>query len=126
MLREYRRKEKTTVTAVQFDLDTEGFTYSKWGGTQRCKRGDWLLNNQGDTYTVDGATFARTYSEVSPGVYKKDASIWAEQAEAAGTIQTKEGSTDYEAGDYVVFNDAEGKDGYAMNAAKFHSLYEPV
>jgi hypothetical protein len=124
MLREYRRKGKTTVTAVQVDLDTDGFTYRKWGGTQRCKRGDWLLNNQGDTYTVDGETFARTYREVSAGVYRKEASVWAEQAETAGTIQTKEGSTDYEAGDFLVFNDPEGKDGYAVTAKKFHALYE--
>ena len=125
-LQQFRRREKTTVTAVRIDLETEGFTYRKWGGTQRCKRGDWLLNNQGDTYTVDGAIFERTYTEVSPGVYKKDAPVWAEQAGTAGTIQTREGSTDYEAGDFLVFNDAEGKDGYAMTAKKFHSLYEPA
>ncbi len=124
MLHRYRRREKTTVTAVQVDLDTEGFTYQKWGGTQRCKRGDWLLNNQGDIYTVNGETFAATYRNVSPGVYEKDAPVWAKQAEAAGVIRTKEGTTDYKAGDYLVFNDPEGRDGYAMAAETFHSLYE--
>ena len=32
-LQQYRRREKTTVTVVHVDLDTEGFTYQKWGGT---------------------------------------------------------------------------------------------
>ena len=124
MLHQYRRREKTTVTAVQVDLDTEGFTYQKWGGTQRCKHGDWLLNNQGDIYTVDGETFAATYRNVSPGVYEKDTPVWARRAETAGVIRTKEGTTDYKAGDYLVFNNPEGRDGYAMAAETFHSLYE--
>lgn len=111
--------------AVQLDLDTEGFTYQKWGGTQRSKRGDWLVNNQGDVYTIDGETFARTYRQVSAGVYEKDAPVWAEQAPESGTIPTKEGSTAYKAGDYLVFNDPDGHDGYAMSRETFHSLYEP-
>ena len=112
------------MTAVRLDLDTDGFTYRKWGGTQHCKRGDWLVNNQGDVYTVDGETFERTYRQVSPGVYEKNAPVWAEQAETPGTIQTKEGSTGYQKGDYLVFNDPGGKDGYAMTAETFHALYE--
>jgi hypothetical protein len=98
--------------------------YRKWGGLQRCKRGDWLVNNQGDVYTVDGETFERTYRMVTPGVYEKDSPVWAEEAQKSGTIQTKEGSTAYTVGDYLVFNDPGGQDGYAMPAETFHSLYE--
>ncbi|MFN0244037.1 MAG: hypothetical protein ACKVWV_14195 [Planctomycetota bacterium] len=125
-LQQYRRKETTTVVAVKFDLDLEGFTYSKWGGEQRCKRGDWLVDNGGDVYTVDADTFARTYREVSRGVYEKVGTVWAEQASSPGTIRTKEGSTDYAAGDYLVFNDPQRKDGYAIAAAKFAQLYTLV
>jgi hypothetical protein len=123
-VKQYRRKQKTTVTAVQIDLETEGFTYQKWGGEQRCKPGDWLVNNQGDTYTVDGTTFERTYRAVSPGVYEKVASVWAERASEPGSIGTKEGATAYQRGDWLVYNDAQRKDGYAMTAEKFESLYE--
>lgn len=126
MLEQYRRRETTTVAAVQFDLDTEGFTYEKWGGTQRCKRGDWLLNNQGDTYTVDQDTFAATYRRVGPGEYEKVVPVYARRAATEGVIQTKEGSTDYAVGDYLVYNHPEGQDGYAMTAETFHSLYERV
>ena len=125
-LRQYRRKERTEVTAVQFDLEAEEFTYRKWGGTQRCKRGDWLVNNAGDTYTIDRDVFARTYREIAPGRYVKDAPVWAVKTDKAGTIKTIEGSTDYVVGDYLVYNDPQGQDGYAMNGAKFHSLYEPA
>jgi hypothetical protein len=31
------------------------------GAEQRCKRGDWLVDNGGEVYTVDGDSFARTY-----------------------------------------------------------------
>lgn len=111
--------------AVRLDLDLEGFIYQKWGGTQHCKRGDWLVNNQGDVYTVDGETFDRTYRSVSPGIYEKHAPVWAEQTSESGTIKTKEGSTAYEPGDYLVFNDPAGKDGHAIKKESFHALYEP-
>jgi hypothetical protein len=120
-LREYRRKKSASITA---DLDTEGFVYRKWGGTQRCKRGDWVVNNRGDVHTVDGETFDRTYRMVSPGIYVKNAPVWAQRAEESGTIQTKEGSTAYKVGDYLVFNDPGGEGGYAMPKEEFHTLYE--
>ena len=123
-LRKFQRKESATITAVRLDLDTEGFTYQKWGGTQSCKPGDWLVNNAGETYTIDAHTFTRTYREVGPGVYAKESPIWAEEAQVAGTISTKEGSTDYVAGDFLVFNDAARQDGYAVKAEIFHTLYE--
>jgi hypothetical protein len=122
-LQKYRKRKQTPVTAIQLDLDFQGFEYQKWGGTQRCKRGDWLVNNQGDVYTVDGETFDRTYGQVSSGVYEKIAPVWAEKADKAGAIQTKEGSTAYNAGDYLVFNDPSGKDGYAIKSKTFHAMY---
>lgn len=126
MLTKFRRKKETTVTAVRLDLETEGFTYRKWGGIQHCKAGDFIVNNGGETYTVDAESFARTYREVSPGVYQKDTPIWAERAEAAGVIATKEGQTAYQAGDMLVFSDTERNDGYAISLERFESLYEPA
>src|SRR5262249_14373697 len=49
----YLRKPSVVVAAVRLDLDTNGFTYRKWGAEQCCKRGDWLVDNDGDVYTVD-------------------------------------------------------------------------
>lgn len=122
--RQYRRKDQTTVIAVRLNLDTDGFTYRKWGGNQRCKPGDWLVDNGGDVYTIDTDVFARTYRKVGDGIYEKHAPVWAEKAATAGTIATKEGSTGYQAGDYLVFNDENGEDGYAVSKDRFHSLYE--
>lgn len=119
-------QKRSTIVAVQVDLETDGFSYRKWKATQHCKPGDWLVNNQGDTYTVDRETFESTYSQVSPGVYRKTAPVWAEVAREAGAIPTKEGITHYEAGDYLVFNDPERKDGYAVGAEKFEEMYEPI
>lgn len=124
--RKYRKKATSFVVAVKLDLETDGFTYEKWGDTQICKAGDWLLDNGGDVYTVDGETFERTYQPVGPGIYQKTVSVWAEIAKRAGEIRTKEGVTHYEAGAYIVYNDSEGKDGYAVEAVSFEEMYEPV
>ena len=117
---------QTQVVAVQLALETEGFSYRKWGGLQTCKAGDWLVNNQGDVYTVAQDSFARTYREVAPGSYQKVAPVWAEETTAAGSIRTREGETQYEAGDYLVSNEENGSDGYAVPAAKFREMYEPA
>jgi hypothetical protein len=121
----YRRKPDQFVIAIQLTLDTGGFDYQKWGGTQHCKAGDWLVRNGDDVYTVDQAVFARTYRAVGPGHYVKSTPIWAAKATEAGTVKTKEGSTAYGVGDYLVFNDEAGDDKYAITHAKFESLYEP-
>jgi hypothetical protein len=121
----YRKKAGTAVTAVQLRLEFEGFEYRKWGGIQRCKRNDWLLDNGGDVYTVDAETFGKTYKQVAPGRYLKSAPVWVKQADNAGSIETKEGVTGYQAGDYLVFNDKALKDGYAVSAETFGQLYEP-
>jgi hypothetical protein len=120
----YKKKVTSFVTAVQLNLETKGFVYSKWGGEQVCRRGDWLVNNNGDTYTVSLQSFAKTYQFVSPGVYVKSAPVWAEVAEKAGKVKTEEGETAYKAGDYLVFNNEDGTDGYAMSPEKFESMYE--
>ncbi len=121
----YRRRPGPPVVAVQLDLDTDGFYYRKWGAVQRCKAKDWIVNNKGNVYTVDAETFSRTYAAASQGTYVKIGKVWAEQAESAGRVATKEGSTDYLAGDWLVSNEADGSDAYAISARKFLESYEP-
>jgi hypothetical protein len=123
MRRRYVRRPERPVTAVRLNLDTDGLVYHKWGGEQRGKPGDWLVDNEGDVYTVDAEVFERTYRAVGPGAYVKATPVWAEKAREPGTVKTKEGSTDYRAGDYLVSNDPDGSDEYAISAEKFESLY---
>lgn len=126
-LREYRRRPGTTVTAVKLDLDTEGFTYRKWGGLQRCRAGDWIVEGgRGGVHTVAGHVFERTYRRVRQGVYEKVGAVWAERASEAGAIKTLEGETRYEAGYWLVYNDPDREDGWAMSDETFQSTYEPV
>ncbi|ANM29468.1 hypothetical protein ABI59_07545 [Acidobacteria bacterium Mor1] len=124
--RRYRKYADQMVTAVRLDLATEGFHYEKWGGTQRCKPGDWIVRNGDDTYTVDSDAFAATYEAVTPGRFAKTAIIWARRAEEAGTIVTLDGSTTYRAGDYIVRNDPEGTDSYAVPSSEFQRMYEAL
>jgi hypothetical protein len=123
--RRYRKRPDQYVVAVQLTLDTPGFSYRKWGGEQRCKRGDWLVDNGGEVYTVDERVFARTYRHVGRGAYVKTTPVWAEVATRAGSVATKEGTSHYEAGDYLVSNDEQGSDAWCVARAKFESMYEP-
>jgi hypothetical protein len=121
----YRRKPDQAVTAVRLALEFEGFTYQKWGATQRAQAGDWLVDNSGDVYTVAADSFARTYKEISPGRWLKIAPVWAEKATVAGSVVTKEGITHYSSGDWLVSNGPDGSDPYAISAQRFLQLYEP-
>lgn len=124
--RKYLKKPTSYVTAVRLALDTDGFSYRKWGGSQRCKRGDWIVDNEGDVYTVDADVFARSYRLVDKGAYVKTTPVWAERASAAGAVSTKEGKSHYEPGDYLVSNEEDGSDAYCIQAAKFEAMYDPA
>ena len=54
----------------------------------------------------------------------KTTPIWAEKAEEAGSVVTKEGESHYQAGDYLVSNNEDGTDAYCISADKFESMYE--
>ena len=99
--RRYRKKADQFVVAVELDLKTDGFTYRKW------------------------EVFAKTYRKISPGIYVKTTPIWAEVATEPGQVDTKEGVSHYQAGDYIVSNNEDGTDAYCISAAKFESMYEP-
>ena len=124
--RKFVKRPDQAVCAVQLNLETDGFTYRKWGDLQRCKAGDWLVDNDGDVYSVDQTTFERTYRRQDNGKFLKITPVWAEVAAEAGSVQTKEGATGYERGDYLVFNEADGSDGYAVSKQKFEAMYEPA
>src|SRR5215210_2582548 len=120
----YVRRPDRPVAAVRLLLDTDGLSYRKWGGEQRAKAGDWIVDNEGDVYTVDAEVFERTYRRTGTGAYVKSTPVWAVRVSQAGSVKTKEGVTHYEAGDYIVSNNADGSDEYAMSAAKFATLYQ--
>src|SRR5262252_8633948 len=117
------RRPDRSVAAVRLALETDGLVYRKWGGEQRAKTGDWIVDNDGDVYTVDADVFARTYRRTGPGTYVKTTPVWAQRAPQSGSVKTKEGATHYEAGDYLVSNNEDGSDQYAVSAAKFDALY---
>ncbi len=125
-LHRYKKKATAYVIAVKVELDTDGFTYRKWESLQTCKSGDWLVYNQGDTYTIDQETFSNTYEQISPGLFVKTNIVWAEVTDESGAIETKEGETHYKPGDYLVYNNENRKDGYAMDSVTFKSLYELI
>src|SRR5262245_44389190 len=120
--RDIRRPDRP-VAAARLALETGGLVYRKWGGEQRAKSGDWIVDNDGDVYTVDADVFSRTYRQTGTGAFVKTTPVWAQRATNAGSVKTKEGSTQYEPGDYLVSNNNDGSDEYAMKAAKFEDLY---
>jgi len=124
--KKYRKRHKQSILAIQIKLDTPGFCYMKWGGEQKCHADDWLVNNNGDYYTISNDSFTKTYEEISPGHFAKTAPVWAYKASQAGTVKTTEGSTAYLAGDYLVANNPDGSDGYAVPRGDFENMYEEI
>jgi hypothetical protein len=124
--RRYRRRPGQAVQAIRLKLATEGFRYEKWGGLQTCKQGDWIVRNGEEVYSVDADSFARTYRPLGDGRFEKTGTVWAEPAPRDGVVRTREGETHYRAGDYLVSNDDDGYDGYAVRRDTFVRLYEPV
>jgi hypothetical protein len=122
----YRKREGTPVTAIQLKLDVETFTYHKWGALQTCKGGDWLVESNGRVHTVTADSFARTYKQIGPATYVKEGLVWAAPASCDGAIATQEGQTHYKQGDFLVWNDRERTDGYAIAKGTFETLYEPA
>lgn len=118
-MQKYNRRPNQ-VTAVQL---TEEKSYSKWGGDQIAKKGDWWVNNSGEEYSIDQDSFAATYKQVEGSTYTKVGSVWATTATENGTLDTKEGKSVYLAGDYLVANNEDGSDQYPVDAAKFESMY---
>jgi len=119
----YVRRRDRPIVAVRLALDTDGLVYRKWGGKQTGKAGDWLVDSDGDVYTVDADSFARTYQSIGPGHYVKTTPVWARRTGQPGSIATKEGVTHYEAGWYLVSNDRKGSDAYAVKPETFEQLY---
>lgn len=122
-------------TAVRIPVDSEGIHYTKWGGQQFGKPGDFLVHNLtvDEVYTVDYVSFTQSFeaSEFVPGagaagIYRKKTFAYAVQATEPGIVETKEGATNYFAGDYIVANNPDGSDAWAMSAEKFVKLYEAV
>jgi hypothetical protein len=93
---------------------------------QTCKGGDWIVDRDGSVHTVSADTFARTYRQIGPATYVKQGVVWAAPASCDGAIATKEGETHFKQGDFLVWNDPEGNDGYAIAKDVFASLYEPA
>lgn len=122
-VKKYIKKERIPVIAIRLNLDTDGFIYNKWGGQQKCKGGDWIVFNQGETYTIDADSFAATYEEVALGAYVKTAPVYAYEAMCDGHIDTKEGISEYRVGDFVTFNNEDMTDGYPVGRDKFLSMY---
>ena len=87
----YRRRPGQPVVAVQLRLDTEGFRYQKWGDEQRCKANDWLVDNDGEVYTVDADSFARSYTVQGQGTYVKTGKVyWSKDQENLFGLQEGE------------------------------------
>ena len=125
MRQRYRHKPDQAVTAIRLQLKFDGFSYRKWGADQMAQAGDWLVEHDAEVHIVAADSFARTYRAVGPGRWLKTTPVWAESATQDGSVATREGGTHFKAGDWLVSNEADGSDSYAISDTKFQQLYEP-
>lgn len=125
-LARYQKHAGQIVRATQLTLPQCELQYQQWGATQRARNGDWLVNNGQTSYTVAADSFEATYKHLYADQYRKVAPVWAEQAEAAGVISTREGQSHYQAGDYLVYNLPDREDGYTVPKSVFEQHYRPL
>ena len=85
----YGRRPDTPVVAVRLALDTDGLIYRKWGGERRAKARDWIVDNNGDIYTVDADVFARTYRPTGRGTYVKTTPVWLSRRATLGASRRR-------------------------------------
>lgn len=123
-MKKYYKKLAAKIYAIPMDFEESELHYQKWGSQQRAKQGDWLVYNDGDVYTVEQESFAQTYQNVDGCTYLKNAPVWAEIASISGKMKTKEGFSVYRAGDYLVYNNSDKTDGYAMSKQSFENSYQ--
>lgn len=95
------------------------------GDTLNGAAGDWKLTGpDGSTWTVKPDIFAKTYGEVSPGVYAKTAIARAMKLNQPYTVQSLEGPSSGNTGDYLVIGP--NNEFYIVNGAKFEGMYSPL
>lgn len=123
-MKTYRKKATHTVFAIQASIKGNIY-YEKWDHNQKATEGDYLVDNEGDVYTVEKVTFESTYTEVGDHRYAKTALVKAEQATESGKIRTLEGLSSHNAGDYIVHNPRQG-DVYVVPQNEFESVYEEI
>ncbi len=86
---------------------------------------DRRVASEGDVYPVSAERFADTYEEVRSNVYQKTSPVWAQVADRAGKVKTKEGGqASCSKGDRCVYSDAERTDVSVMKASDLASLCE--
>ncbi len=52
-MKKYSKRKDLTIIAVQLNLETGGINYIKWGSSQHAKKLDWIVDNEGECYTID-------------------------------------------------------------------------
>jgi hypothetical protein len=114
------------VTAIQIDFDKVSFTYHKWGSDQKATSGDWIVNTNGDIFTVPREIFARSYKMIGHGQYLQTGDVWVRHTIEPGFLKTNNGKVNYKAGDYLVFNDPEGNHGIVVKPNIFTEFYLPI
>lgn len=122
-LKKFYKTANAEVSAIQLAFKACELHYEKWGGQQHAKAGDWLIKQGDECYTVAADSFAKSYEQIEGNRYCKVAPVWAEVATEPGSLNTKEGSTHYQAGDYLVYNCEDKTDGYAISRKKFEQDY---
>ncbi|MGQ7787939.1 PGDYG domain-containing protein [Nesterenkonia sp. K-15-9-6] len=92
------------------------------GAVMEAKPGDWIVDDDGQQWSVDAEVFAETYEAVSEGRYRKTGEVRARQIAQPTSLETLEGSDQLDAGDWVVQN-ASGEC-WGVSDARFRRRYQ--
>lgn len=94
------------------------------GSTMQAQPGDWLVQSEGDTWSVEDGIFRVTYEHLRDDLYRKVTPVLAVELPAAGTVLSREGMVEAEQGDLLVCNVT--GECWSMPKEKFFQRYAVV
>lgn len=113
---------RLVVTATR--LDERKIWRTATGSNLTAQPGDWLLCDGNDNWTVAADVFRATYRNLGGDQYAKFTIVRARQLSSRTTINTLEGPSLAEPGDWLVGNP--GGDAWPVPRADFGRRYEKV
>ena len=101
---------------------TDTFQWQSTDGNNLVgEKGDYLIESDGNRWTVQPEIFEKTYSENSDGTFTKTAQVIAVKVNAALTINTLEGESVVHEGDYLLCG--ESADVWSIDSTNFVKKY---
>lgn len=124
LLQNFGKVYISTVDVHATQLDRSLSWNTDHGSTLWGQPGDWLVETDGERWTVDGEVFQRTYEHLEADVYRKVTPVLAAKLAHPDSVESREGVVNAERGDLLVCNIT--GECWSVPACRFFQRYAPL